>query len=221
MTAPVAIKMQTSPQALLTSRSQGWQQLRNVVLKSVPGDQYGNPTIPVIVEGFEWVDVTLFGWGNVDNSMQQLQQAIQQRGSDLYSYAMFTRTDFDFLGVKVVRYRIVLLHSFVELAEWAIAILAIGFAAVIFLQYLTTGQAPALKDLQNLWGSAVTAVGNAGGTIIGGATNVYLTWVAAAGGIAILLGIIAKKADVKAPPGPNLRGSIGVNAGPVRGSVSG
>lgn len=215
----VAIKIQTTPAALLASPAQGWHTVRSGIVRPVPGDEHGIPTIPIRVDAFEWVDVTLFGIGNADTALAQLRAAIKQRGSDLYAYALFTRTDVDLFGVKAVRYRMLLLHSFVELAEWAVAIVAIAFAAVIFLQYVTTGQAPALKDLQNLWGSAVSSVGAAAGNVAGSVTNTYLGWVAAAGAVAIGLGLVAKAAGTRAPSGPKLGGRLGINAGPVRGSI--
>jgi hypothetical protein len=213
------IKIAATSQQLLQSQAQGWRVVRQGVIKSVPGDQYGNPAIPIKPDAFEWLDVTLFGIGNTDNALQQLQQQLQQRGSDLYAYALFTRVDVDFLGVKAVRYRLVLLHGFVELLEWAVAIVAIAFAAVIFIQYVTTGSAPALKDLQALWGSAITSVGAAAGQVTGGITNTVLMWTAAAGLVTIALGRIAKEAGTKAPPGPKLVGSIGVRAGGITGRV--
>lgn len=214
----VAIKMQTDPGSLLNSYAQGWQLLEAKTLSQCPTDANGVPI--ATVEAFQWVDITLFGWGNTDSAAAQLQQQIKARGSSLYAYAMFTQTNYDALGIKAVSYRLVLLHSFVELAEWAVAIVAIAFAAIIFLQYLTTGQSPALKDLQNLWGSAVASVGTAASGVAGSVTNTYLGWVAAAGGIALAFGLIAKNIGVKAPPGPRVGGSVGVRAGPVSGRLS-
>jgi len=216
----IAIKVQIDPGTLLNLEAQGWQAVKKGVISSVPGDQYGNPAIPVKIDAFEWVDVTVFGWGNVDNAVQQLRDQIRARGSDLYAYALHSRVDFDALGIKVIRYRLTLLHSFVELLEWAVAILAVAFAAIIFWQYVTTGQSPALKDLQTLWGSAVTSVGSAGGQIVGSVTTAYIVAAVAAGGIAIALGMVAKQAGTKAPPGPRAPStSIGVRAGPVTGRV--
>lgn len=214
----VAIKIQTTPASLLASPAQGWSTVRQAVLRPVPGDATGQPTIPIRVDAFEWVDVTLFGIGNTDNAVQQLQTAIRQRGSDLYAYALFRRTDVDALGVKVVRYRMLLLHSFVELLEWAVAIMAIAFAAVIFIQYLTTGQAPALKDLQQLWGSAVTSVGTAGQTIVSGATNAYIGWVVGLGGVALAFGLLSKETGARPARLPG-SGSFGVRSGGVTARV--
>lgn len=208
------LKIATTPAALLQSGSQGWSTMRQAVLRQVPGDQLGNPTIPVRVDAFEWVDVTLFGWGNVDNAAQQLRAAIQQRGSDLFAYALFRRIDVDLFGVKVVRYRMVLLHSFVELLEWAVAIMAIMFAAVIFIQYITTGQAPALNDLKALWGSAVTSVAQGAGSVAGSITSTYVWWVAALGGAAIAVSMISKSVGVRAPSTVG-HSSIGVRSGGI------
>jgi hypothetical protein len=216
----VAIKIQTTPAALLSSGSQGWGTVRKGIIRQIPGDAAGVPTIQIRADAFEWEDVTLFGWGNLDDGLQQLDAAIHARGSALYAYALFKRTDVDFLGVKAIRYRLVLVHSFVELAEWAVAIVAIAFAAIIFIQYVTTGQAPALKDLQALWGSAVTSVGQAGGQVVGAATNAYITAAVAVGAIAIAFGVISKQLGTKTPPGPKVPGgSIGVRAGGVSARV--
>jgi hypothetical protein len=209
----VAIKVQIDPATLLNLEQQGWQIVRKGVIASVPGDAQGNPTIPIKTDAFEWVDVSLYGIGNTDTALQQLQQQIQQRGSNLYAYALHSRVDFDALGIRVYRYRLTLLHSFVELLEWAVAILAIAFAAIVFWQYVTTGQAPALKDLQTLWGSAVTSIGTAASGVASSATGTAIGWAVALGGVAIALGLVAKEVGVKAPRAPV--SSIGVRAGPV------
>lgn len=207
----VAIKIQANPADLLRSAELGWHDLGGAVLTPAVIDANGTPL--ATVEAFEWVDVSLFGWGNTTNVTAQLAQQIKARGSALHAYRIYTRTDLNFGGVKAVRYRLLLLHSFVELAEWAVAILAIGFAAVIFLQYLTTGRAPALTDLQNLWGSAVGSVGAAAGTVASSATSTAIGWAVALGGVALAFGLLAKTAGVKAPRAPT--SAIGLRAGPL------
>lgn len=218
----VAIKVTTTPSFLLTGwRSQGWSVVRQGVLRPAPFNANGSPAIPLQMDAFEWKDITLFGIGNADTALQQLRQYIQAGGSDLYAYALFTRTDINVLGLKVVSYRLVLLHSIVQLLEAAVVILAIAFAAIIFLQYITTGQAPALNDLKSLWGSAVASVGSAGGQITGAISQTYIVAALAVGGIAIALGVISKQAGTKTPPAPKVPGgSIGVRAGGVTARAS-
>lgn len=207
----VAIRIQSDPSSLLSSS--GWgPPVFSAVLNQVPGDSQGNPTVRIAIDAYEWDEVTVLGFGNVGQAMTQMRAAIQARGSDLYAYAIFRTTALNLLGVKVVRYRLVMLHSFVELLEWAVAILAIAFAAVIFIQYVTTGQAPALKDLQALWGSAVTSVAQGGQTITSGVTNAYIGWLVGLGGLALVFGLASKESGVKPAKLPG-SGSFGVRSG--------
>lgn len=218
----VAIRQTVTPAFLLTQwRGQGWSTVRSSIVRPVPGDAARQPTVHLQLDAFEWFDVTLFGVGNVDDGIARMRAAIQQRGSDLYAYGLFTRTDVDLLGFKVIRYRLVLLHSQVQLVEFAVAILAITFAALVFFQYVTTGQSPLLKDLQNMWGSGVTSLGAAVGQVGAAISNTYITAALALGGIAVAFGVISKSVGVKAPRTPQApSGSIGVRAGPVSARAS-
>lgn len=210
----IALRQTVSPDWLLNQwQGQGWQDLGGAVVRPVPYSSSGAALVPLQLDAFEWIDVSAFGIGNTGNAVAQLRAMIQARGSDLYAYKTFRRVDVDVLGVKITRYRLLILHSIVQLLEAAVVILAVAFAAVIFWQYMTTGQSPALRDLQNVWGSGVAAVGDAAGKVVGQATNVAWGWVVGLGVAAVALASISKSAGVKAPRSPS--GSFGVRAGPV------
>lgn len=210
-----AIRINASPAFLLDQwQPDGWSVVRKSIVRQIPGDSSGNPIVHLQLDGFEWVDVTFMGIGNADDAIAKLRNYIQAAGSDLYAYALFTHVDVNVLGVRVVRYRLVLCHSQVQLVGAAVVIMAAAFAAIIFFQYITTGQAPALKDLQNLWGSAVTSVGQAVGTAGGAVTNAYWGWVVGLGAVAIAFSLVSKDLGVKSPPPPRMpSGSVGVKAG--------
>jgi hypothetical protein len=209
----VAIKQAVLPSYLLQPaqwQPQGWSVVRRAVIKPVPGDDFGRPIIAIRVEAFEWTDVQGFGIGNTDNALAQLQQQIQQRGSDLYAYTLLRRDVFNFLGIRAFAYRLVLLHSIVELVEFAVLILAIGFAAIIFLQYTTSGHSPLLQDLQSMWNTGVTSAGNAVGQAVGGLASPFIWATLFAGTIAIAFAVAQKSAGVKAPipKGPSIGATV-------------
>lgn len=208
-----AIRYTTTPAQLVGWEAEGWTQISSKILRAIPGDAQGNPIPHVQFDAFEWEDISAFGIGNADSAVSQMQGYIRQAGSELWAWSMYKRTEFDALGVKAVRYRLLLSHSQVQLVGAAIVILAVAFSAIIFWQYVTTGQSPALKDLQNLWGSAVTSVGQAGGEIVSSATNTVWAWLIGLGGAAIAFSVIAKDLGVKPPRAP--AGSVGVRAGGV------
>jgi hypothetical protein len=210
-----AIRISSTPAFLLSQwKGDGWAVVRQSIVRQIPGDAAGVPVVHLQLDGFEWLDITFMGIGNVDDAIAKLRGYIQAAGSDLYSYALFTRTDVNVVGVKVVRYRLVICHSQVQLVGAAVVIMAAAFAAIIFFQYITTGQAPALKDLEGLWGSAVTSVGSAVGTAGGAITNAYWGWVIGLGGAAIAFSLISKDLGVKSPPPPRgPQGSVGFKAG--------
>lgn len=221
-----AIRQTATPGYLLTGwQAEGWAVVRQQVIRQIPGDQNGVPTVHLQLDAFEWLDVAAFGLGGTDDAISRLQGYIRAGGSELYSYAMLSRTDFDALGVTVKRYRLVLCHSQVQLLGAAVVILAAAFAALIFWQYVTTGQSPALHDLQTLWGSAVTstgqAIGSAGGEIGSAISGTYINAVLALGAVAVLYSVIAKQAGVKAPPAPRApSGSVGIKAGGLSARAS-
>lgn len=213
-----AIRQNATPEFLLSQwKADGWSTVRKVIVKQIPGDANGNPTVHLQVDGFEWVDVTLFGIGNVDDAISRLQGYIRAAGSELYCYHLMTRTDVNLLGLKIVRYRLVVVHSQVQLVGAAVVILAAAFAAIIFWQYVTVGHSVALADLQNTFGSAVTSVGAAVGQAGGAITNAYWGWVIGLGAVAVGFSLISKDLGVKAPPPP--RGPS-VNVGAKAGGLS-
>jgi hypothetical protein len=215
----IAIRQQVDPAALLQRaiwQAQGWSLYKGpTVVRQVPLYSNGTPAVPVTVDAFEWVDAQLFGVGNADDGIQKLRAAIQQRGSDLYAYALLRREVVNVLGFHVWSYRLVVLHSFVQLLEWAVAILAIAFAAVIFIQYVTTGRAPALTDLQTFFAGLFKAAGDAGGTITSGLSTPFLVFMLAGGVAAIVFAQAQKGAGVSAGRLKQPGGSIGLKTGPL------
>lgn len=210
----VAIKQTVTPAFLLDQyQADGWSVIDQNVLTPIPVDSSGNYQVAIQLDAFEWLDASFVGIGATTDAVAQLRQLIQAGGSDLYAYAMFYRKDFDALGFKVDRYRIVLCHSIVQLLEAALAILVVAFAAVIFYQYITTGQSPALQDLENLWGAGVQALGSAAGEVGAGVVSPYVWAAVAVGGIAVGWSIIAKQAGVKAPDTSPPKASLGINTG--------
>lgn len=216
-----AIRVAATPPFLLTQwKADGWTVIRQAIVRQIPGDAAGVPRVHLQLDGFEWVDVAAFGIGNVDEAIAKERAYIQAAGSDLYAYAVMKRVDVNLLGVEIVSYRIVLAHSQVQLVGAAVVIMAAAFAAIIFWQYITTGQAPALHDLQNLWGSAVTSVAQGVGTAGGAITNAYWGWVVGLGAAAIAFSVISKDLGVKSPPPPRgPSGRIGVRTGGLSGSI--
>lgn len=219
----IAVGQQVDPSYLLQRsqwQPQGWAvvpgQLR--VLRQLPVYSDGTPAVHVQVDGFEWTDANGFGIGNADDGMARLRQAIQQRGSDLYAYALLRRQvlNIDPFGIplgQVWSYRIVLVHSQVQLVGWAVIILAVAFAAIIFIQYLTTGHSPAVADLRGFFGGLITDAGTAAGQA-GAAVVSPLIWAtAAAGAIALALAMAGKSAGVKTPaPRPLVGGSAKIKS---------
>ena len=218
----VGLRQAVDPSYLLQQaqwQPQGWSVVRRGVLRQVPGDDFGQPIIQVTVEAIEWDDVQGFGIGNTDNALSQLAAEINRRGSNLYAYTLLKREIFNFLGVRAWSYRLVLLHGFVELVEWAILIMAIAFAAIIFIQYVTTGHSAALADLQQMWGSGVTSLGNAVGSAAGGLAAPFIWATLFAGTIAIAFAVAQKSAGVKARTPAAPKASIGLKTGPVSSRI--
>jgi hypothetical protein len=216
-----AIRVAATPAFLLSQwKGDGWSVVHQAITRQIPGNAAGVPIVHLQIDAFEWVDVTFMGIGNADDAIAKLRTYIQAGGSDLYAYSLMTRSDVNFLGVKIISYRLVLCHSQVQLVGAAVVIMAAAFAAIIFWQYITTGQAPALHDLQNLWGSAVTSVGSAVGVAGGAITNAYWGWIVGLGGAAIAFSLISKDLGVKSPPPPRgPSGRLGVKTGGVSGSI--
>jgi hypothetical protein len=214
----IALKQAVDPSYLLQRSQwapQGWGIVRQSVLRAVPGDQNGIPLVSLQVDAYEWDDVNAFGIGNTDDALTRLGNYIRAGGSDLYAYTLFRRTAFNFLGIRVTSYRLVLLHSLVQLLEGAVLIMAIAFAAIIFLQYVTTGHSPALTDLKNAWQGIISSAGQAVGAAGGGLATPFIWATIFAGVAAIGFASAQKSAGVKAriPAGP--KGSVGLRTGPV------
>jgi hypothetical protein len=219
-----ALQQQVDPSFLLSPARwsvDGWNLLDHRILKPVLVDAQGNLDPHVSIDGFEWEDVSLVGIGSLDNAMGQLRAAIQQRGSDLYSYAILSQDRFNVLGITVTSYRLVIVHSQVQVGAWAVAILFAAFAAIIFIQYLTTGHVPSLRDLQDLFGGAVSSVAQGAGQVGQAIVTPYVVAALAAGVIALAFSYTAKQAGVKAPTvkaAPSA--TFGGRAGPFSGRVS-
>jgi hypothetical protein len=216
----VAIRQQVDPSYLLRRpiwQSQGWSLYKGpTVVRQLPVYSNGTPAVQTQIDAFEWVDAQLFGVGNADDGVSKLRTEIQRRGSDLYAYALLRREVVNALGFHVWSYRLIILHSLVQLLEWAVAILAIAFAAVIFIQYLTTGHAAALDDLRSFFGGLITDAGTAGGEITSGLSQPFLVFMLAGGVAAILFAQAEKGAGVKAKGGiKQPSGSIGLKTGPL------
>lgn len=212
----VAIRQTVDPAFLLTQyEAAGWSTGELSVRKPIQLEADGSLPPHIQLDGFEWQDANLFGLANLGDAIDQMQALIQAGGSDLYAYATFSKVDFDALGVKITSYRLVLLHSQVQLLTAAVAILAAAFAAVIFFQYVTLGYSPAVQDLGKLWGSAVTSVGQAVGDAGSGVANAYIWATVASGAILIVLSRVGKDAGVRTPKPSSPHGSVSVKAGPA------
>jgi hypothetical protein len=203
--APITLKQAADVHWLLTQWRGAWNVERAAVLRPIPLNADGSLGPHVQLDAFQWIDVTVFGIGNVDNAIANLDREIAVRGSSLYAYALLSQDNFNALGVRVKSYRLMLAHSQVQLLFWAVAIIAAAFAAVIFIQYMTTGQSPAVNDLKSLWGDSITSLGSAAGAVGQGIATPYIWATLAAGAIAIAVAQIGKSGGFKART-PELRG---------------
>jgi hypothetical protein len=220
----IAVKQVVDPAYLLKESSwapQGWGVVRRGVIRPIPGDDQGRPIIPIQLDAFEWDDVRAFGIGNTDDALARLQQYIRAGGSDLYAYALLRREVANVLGVHIWSYRLLLLHSVVQLALGALSILAIAFAAIFFIQYLSTGHSTALQDLREMWTAGVTSAGQAVGEAGGGLATPFIWATVFAGTIAIGFALASKSAGVKARTPTAPRASVGVRTGPLSTRING
>lgn len=218
----LAVRQQVDPSYLLQRTQwapQGWSSIRSGVLRQVPGDQNGQPLVQLTLDAYEWDDVNAFGVGNTDSALSKLRDYIRAGGSDLYAYTLFRRDVVNLFGIHITSYRLVLLHSFVQLLEAAAVIMAIAFAAIFFIQYVTTGKSPALQDLTQAWSGVINSAGQAVGSAGGGIAAPFIWATVAAGAIAIAIARAGKSAgvNVRQPSAP--KGSIGVRSGPVSGRI--
>lgn len=213
--APLALRQQADPHWLLTDSASGWNQVRLGILRPIPLAADGSIDPHVQLDAVQWVDFTFAGTGNADQAISQLDHEIAARGSALYAYGIFSQDTFDALGLKVTQYRLVIVHSQVQLLGWAIVLLAAAFAFVICIQYVTTGHSPAVDDLKGLWGSAVTSVGDAAGNVGQAIATPYLVATIASGAILLVLARVGKESGVRAPTPKSPSGSISAKVGPA------
>jgi hypothetical protein len=218
----IAVPQSVNPEYLLQAANwapQGWRPVNVGVLRQLAAAD----VVRTQLDAFEWVDVKLAGASGLSGAVYRMRDEIQKRGSTLYAYALLQRTVFNvvILGIPVARataYRLVLLHSAIQLIGWAVVILVSAFAAIIFLQYITLGRAPAVADLQNFWSGLITSAGQAGKDVTSGFSTPFI-WVALAAGTASILFYQASKeaagpgARIPAPRAPGA--SVGVKAGPI------
>lgn len=110
----------------------GWTVFDGKTYSSPPANQQ------VVVEFHDFTDVNVFGLDgtSVGAQMDDIRAQFVGGGSDLYSYVILAKVDFDFLGVKVTTYRFCLLHSLIWIAWFAIII------AVFFLVSVLSGRSP-------------------------------------------------------------------------------
>jgi hypothetical protein len=220
----IAVKQVVDPAYLLREANwgpQGWHVVKRTVVKPVPGDAQGMPLIPIQLDAFEWIDVQAFGFGNTDDAMARLRREIQARGSDLYAYALLRREVVNVLGIHSWSYRLLILHSIVQLVEFAVLILAIAFAAIIFIQYLTTGHSLALDDLKGFWTGVIHEAGSAVGEAGGGIATPFIWATVFAGTIAIAFAVAGKGAGVKARTPSAPKASVGLRTGPLSTRING
>ena len=221
----VAIRQAATPDFLLTQwRSQGWSQIQSQVLSQVPvSTTTGRVLIATQLDAFEWQDVSLFGVNLTGDAIARFRDQIRAGGSELHAYALFKRTTVDFLGVKITNYRLLLYHSIVQLGVWAVVILVAAFAALLYLQYISTGQPP-VQAIQSLWGGIVKPVQEGASGIVGSAASsisgVYILGIFLAGAVAIAAGRAGQATGTKVtvPKGPS--GSVGVRAGGASARIS-
>jgi hypothetical protein len=220
----VAVQQTVDPRFLLQLPA-GWDYaVSPKVVRQVTPDSLTH----VALDGFEWNDVQLGGSvaQRVPQAVATLRAQLQARGSDLYAYALIHHTDLSvclpIIGcvARSDKYRLIVLHSQVQLGFWALAGLAILLIGVLIVyQYLTMGQSPALGDLQRFWTGIFNAAGDAAGKPVQAATN-SIIWLAGAAGVAaIAFALAAREAGVPSARAPVPKGKFGVDAGPFGGEV--
>jgi hypothetical protein len=118
------------------------------------------PSIQVEVETLDFYTLSAFGAddvvGTVPGAAQELQQAAQQYGSNVYGLALLHTTEFNALGVSVDRWRWVVVHSQFQ----ALAILiALPFIAAMIAAFAGCQQQG--ETLQQCVQSITTTAGDA------------------------------------------------------------
>lgn len=206
--APVVFRQSKTAQELISqAMAGGWKvvKARTLIPDVGPALAGGHLTIDAI----EWRDVAFLGFGNADLAASQFQTYIEQAGSHLYAWAVMQHDDFDALGFTVRSYRLLLLHSQIQIgAGVIIAIVVAAFAALVIYQYYTQGSSPALDELTKVWRDLVSATVN---PVAQAAISWWVVGAVAAAGIALASGAVARRLDVKAPPAPKPP-SIGIEA---------
>lgn len=208
----------------------GW----TVVDKRVTGDLGAvAPDHPITTENVEFWGLTLFGqvvsFGDVVGAMPDtatwLQQQAQAHGSDVYFTALLHTTEFNFLGIQVDRYRLVVVHSqFQFIAALLGAIVLIGLGIVWICANRPSGNPcpdavtsfpqQTLHEMCNIFGAGCAL--QALGTLIIGFS-------AASIGLAFLLFAfetgLAQKLGVTRPKLPSIPQPTGIQAPRISATV--
>lgn len=152
------------------------------------------------LDAVEWKDLSFLGLGNVNLATSQFQSYIEQQGSQLYAWAVMEHDDFDAAGVQIKAYRLLLLHSQIQIGVGAIvAIMVAAFLALVVWQYVTKGESPILDELQKIWADLVSSTIN---PIAAAATEWYVVAIGVAGVAALAFGLAGKRLGVAPPPPP-------------------
>jgi hypothetical protein len=200
-----------TPDFLLTIPP-GWSTVNSTIVRQLP--QAILPSVDL--DGHEWLDANFLGIGattaNVQTAMQKFRPQIQMLGSDLYAYKLIMKTEVNFLGLRINRYRLILCHSGVP-ALILVGALLVVFAFVVF-QYTTMGNSPLMDGLNKAWAGLVQATV----TPIGQGVGQGLAWVMLPiGGLFLLYAVAGKKLGVEPAPPP--KAHVEVKSGPVAAGV--
>lgn len=206
--APIVFRQSMTTQQLIDqAMADGWQVVKARTLIPDVGAALAGGHL--VIDAIEWRDVAFLGFGNADLAASQFQTYIEQAGSHLYAWAVMQHDDFNLLGFSVRSYRLLLLHSQIQIGAGAIiAIVVAAFAALVIYQYYTQGSSPALDELTKIWHDLVSATVN---PVAEAAISWWVVGALAAAGIALASGAAAKRLDVKAPPVPKPP-SVGIAA---------
>lgn len=212
-TSPIVIHQSADYHSLISGAfADGWQVVR---MRTIHPDISGALAAGhLTLEAVEWKDLAFLGLGNLDLAASNFEQYIAQQGSQLYAWAVMEHTDFDALGVEIKAYRLLLLHSQIQIGAGAIiAILVAAFLAVIIWQYVTTGSSPVLDELQKVWSDLISATVK---PIATAGLSVWVIGIGLAGAAALAFGVAGKKLGVAAPPAPkapSVKGEVKTKVG--------
>lgn len=198
-TPPLVIKQSADDHVLITQAfADGWSIVTSKTLHPDVGAALAAGHLQL--DAIEWKDLAFLGLGNVDLAASQFERYIAAQGSQLYAWAVMQHVDFDEVGVEIKAYRLLLLHSQIQIGAGAIiAIVVAAFLAVVIWQYVTTGSSPVLDELSKVWHDLVTSTVN---PIATAATEWYVIAAGAAGVIALAFGLAGKRLGVAPPPPP-------------------